>query len=192
MNAGISLAERPDLLGATVSPSADAARERVESVLRVHYQFVFRSVRRLGVPASSAEDVTQQVVMVFAQSVKRVQSGKERSFLFGVAMRLTANYLRKSRASREVAFEDDLTATGGSDPGQELEERRARALLDRALAAMPLDQRAVLVMHDIEEMTMAEIANTLAIPPGTVASRLRRARENFAANVEVLRSRGTR
>jgi RNA polymerase sigma-70 factor (ECF subfamily) len=59
-------------------------------------------------------------------------------------------------------------------------------MLDRVLADMDLDLRAVFVLYEIEEVTMAEIATVLQIPPGTVASRLRRAREDFLARVRRL------
>jgi RNA polymerase sigma-70 factor (ECF subfamily) len=59
------------------------------------------------------------------------------------------------------------------------EQRRAAAILDRLLAAMELDLRAVFVLDEIEEMSRAEIAQVLGIPEGTVASRLRRARQDF-------------
>jgi RNA polymerase sigma-70 factor (ECF subfamily) len=51
--------------------------------------------------------------------------------------------------------------------------------MDRVLESMPIALRSVLVLYEMEEMTMAEIAVMLGIPPGSVASRLRRAREHF-------------
>jgi len=60
-----------------------------------------------------------------------------------------------------------------------IDDRRARALLDALLASMPLDLRTVFVLYELEELTMAEIARALDLPAGTVASRLRRAREAF-------------
>jgi RNA polymerase sigma-70 factor (ECF subfamily) len=60
---------------------------------------------------------------------------------------------------------------------QQLDERRQRALLDALLEAMPYELHVVVVLHDLEEWTMRDIASALAVPTGTVASRLRRARE---------------
>jgi RNA polymerase sigma-70 factor (ECF subfamily) len=56
-------------------------------------------------------------------------------------------------------------------------------MLDRALEAMPMDLRKVFVLFDLEELTTTEVANVLRLPRGTVASRLRRAREVFRATV---------
>ena len=52
---------------------------------------------------------------------------------------------------------------------------------------MPSDHRAVFVLHEIEEMTLSEIASALTIPQGTVASRLRKARRLFAELAEKAR-----
>ncbi len=69
------------------------------------------------------------------------------------------------------------------DPGPGLEDRidqaRARATVESILDAMPLELRAVFVLFELEQVTMAEIATLLDLPRGTVASRLRRAREHF-------------
>ena len=64
-----------------------------------------------------------------------------------------------------------------------MDQRRARELLDDILARMSVELRTVFALHDIEGLTMAEIAETLAISPGTVASRLRRGREDFDRHV---------
>jgi RNA polymerase sigma-70 factor (ECF subfamily) len=67
-------------------------------------------------------------------------------------------------------------------------------VLQEVLDQMPLELRAVFVLYEIEELTMAEIAEAVGIPPGTAASRLRRARESFHAIVRRLRAaqrRGT-
>ena len=54
---------------------------------------------------------------------------------------------------------------------------------------MPLDLRTVFVLFELEELTMAEIAELLGLAPGTVASRLRRARQDYGAAVHRLRLR---
>jgi len=74
-----------------------------------------------------------------------------------------------------------------------MDQRRARALLDRVLVGMPMDLRAVFVLFELEEMTMMEIATISDIPLGTVASRLRRARQTFQEAVrKLIPGQGTR
>jgi RNA polymerase sigma-70 factor (ECF subfamily) len=70
----------------------------------------------------------------------------------------------------------------GADAGAPdvlLEREQMRALLDEALLHLDLELREVFVLCDLEEMPMREVADVLHMPPGTVASRLRRARELF-------------
>ena len=73
---------------------------------------------------------------------------------------------------------------------QLLERRQARALLDQLLDEMPEDLRVVFVLFELEELSTPQIAELCALPIGTVASRLRRAREEFHAIAKRLRARG--
>jgi RNA polymerase sigma-70 factor (ECF subfamily) len=65
-------------------------------------------------------------------------------------------------------------------------------VLDSILGELPLESRVVLVLHEMEDHTMAEIAKLLQLSPGTVASRLRRARELFDAALTRYRARSRR
>jgi RNA polymerase sigma-70 factor (ECF subfamily) len=67
-----------------------------------------------------------------------------------------------------------------------LELRRAREQLDQILDAMPFEHRMVFVLHELEQTPMSEIATLAGVPQGTVASRLRRARQFFRQSVERL------
>jgi RNA polymerase sigma-70 factor (ECF subfamily) len=66
------------------------------------------------------------------------------------------------------------------------DQNQALRILDRALATMDIDLRAVFVLYEVEELTMSEIAVALQIPAGTVASRLRRARTDFLSRTRAL------
>jgi len=95
------------------------------------------------------------------------------------------------RALRRPGVDDG----GSDDPAPRaddmLDQRRARALLDEALAMLPMELRVVFTLHELEEMSMSEIAELAGIAPGTVASRLRRARQDFETIVARLgRARG--
>ena len=75
---------------------------------------------------------------------------------------------------------------GPLQPEQMLDQKRARELLDEVLGQMTLELRTVFVLYELEELSMTEIAATLRIPQGTVASRLRRARADFRDRVRAL------
>ena len=155
-----------------------------------HADFVWRSLRRLGVPPTAAEDATQQVFLTLQARINEVIVGKERSFLFGVAIRTAAHARRNFARRREVsdAVLLELADTAPS-PEARLDGERERALLDAVLEAMTPALRTIFVMSELEEMTMAEIAEVEAIPPGTVASRLRRARDEFEEAARRMRTR---
>jgi len=156
----------------------DAGRAaRVRRAVHEHHAFVYRLLRRMGVPERDAEDAQQQVFWVYARSLERVEPGRDAAYLFGVAMR-TALAVRRRLGRVEPVDDGTLAALPAEAENAEelVDERRARALLDALLEAMPVELRVVLVLHELEEWTMRAIATALAVPPGTVASRLRRAR----------------
>jgi RNA polymerase sigma-70 factor (ECF subfamily) len=159
---------------------ANERADRVRSIVSEHYAFLWRLLRRLGVPEADVEDAAQKALVVVAKRIDDITEGKEKTFLFGVALRVAKASVREAGPGRLATEDcvDDLPAAG-PDAEEQIDDRRARALLDSLLAWLPLDLRTVFVLYELEEMTMAEIAAALEIPPGTVASRLRRAREEF-------------
>jgi RNA polymerase sigma-70 factor (ECF subfamily) len=160
-------------------------RARLSRALREHYDFVWRSLRRLGVPASDAEDVAQETFMTLGKRLTDVKVGSERAFLYRTAVNHSA-HVHRSRARRRETPDSELdeAPASGRNPEDLLAGARARALCHELLDELNLDQRAVFVLFELEEMTMAEIAEMLELPMGTVASRLRRGREAFKQKLD--------
>src|SRR5207247_6456255 len=131
------------------SATALRADARLRTLLDEHFDFIWRSLRRLGVPMTDVDDCTQQVFWVAARKVDLIAVGSERAFLFSTALRVASDSRRSRMRRREV--QDDETIHP-SDPGprpDELADRvRARALLDTVLASMPIDLRAVFVLFE--------------------------------------------
>jgi RNA polymerase sigma-70 factor (ECF subfamily) len=127
----------------------------------------------------------QEVIVIAAHRLRDIHAGSEQSFLFSTAYRVAARSRKRHSSRRELPDEamSDV-ADPGLDPEEASERARARALVDQLLSDMPLELRAVFVLYEIEEHTMAEIAAMLDLPAGTVASRLRRARADFESRVE--------
>jgi RNA polymerase sigma-70 factor (ECF subfamily) len=164
-----------------VDDAAAAGPDRVRLIVRAHYSSLWRFLRRLGVHESSVEDAAQQVLCVVARRIDEVAPDREKTFLFSVAVRV-AHAVRREQQRGPCLTGDELLAevpASAPEPGEALDDRRARAVLDAVLDAMPLELRTVFVLYELDEMTMADIALALSLPPGTVASRLRRARETF-------------
>lgn len=156
-----------------------------------HASFVARSLRRLGVPERDVDDGLQEVFLVARAKLDAIEPGKERSFLFAIARRRASS----RRRSLERASRRDVKALEGHESSEaprsetRAEQDHARALLDHVLDALPRELRTVLVLHELEEIETPEIAALLGIPVGTVASRLRRAREKFELEAERVRAR---
>ena len=165
--------------------SADAeSGRRIASLVANHHALVWRSLRRLGVSESDADDASQQVFLVVHRRLTDIAPESERSFLLQTALRVAADFRRSRKRRREEDGHDlPALADATANPEELLDRWRARAMLDRALDAMPRDLRTVFVLFEIEELTMAEISSVVEIPAGTVASRLRRARKVFRKTV---------
>ena len=153
---------------------------RLRALVTLHHAFVWRSLRRLGVSHSDVDDACQQVFLVAHRRLGEIVPESERSFLFQTALRVAADWRRASKRRYEQMGVNLVDVPDvAANPEELMEKRRSRELLDRALGVMPMDLRAVFVLFELEEMTMMEIATLSDIPPGTVASRLRRARQLF-------------
>jgi RNA polymerase sigma-70 factor (ECF subfamily) len=153
-------------------------------------------LRRLGLSDADAEDAAQQVLLVAASKLDQIEAGKTRTFLYGTAVHIASNVRRGARRQRRALSENEAQEAARKPLGQRVpwpdeltELARARALLDELLDCLPDELRRVLVLAEIEEFTLPEIAELEAIPVGTATSRLRRARERFAALREAQRQR---
>lgn len=142
---------------------------------------VWRTLLRLGVAREALDDATQEVFIVIARRIDQIEPGRERAFLYATAVRVAANQRRAQRSRREQTLEQLHPAPLLAQLSQEdlLDQKRMRELLDRMLEAMPDELREVFVLFELEEFTRTEIGRILGVPTGTVASRLRRAREAF-------------
>jgi RNA polymerase sigma-70 factor (ECF subfamily) len=120
-----------------------------------------------------------------------IAGAAERSFLFGTAIRVASDFRRRRRRSPELAEDAATLQLAHPTPNAESQfaEHELRQWLDRLLDELDPRFRAVFVLAELEELTMSEISELLDIPPGTVASRLRRARELFESKAILLRAR---
>jgi RNA polymerase sigma-70 factor (ECF subfamily) len=177
-----------------VAPEGEASstttHERWRRIAIEEYDFVWRSLRRLGVLPPETDDAAQQVFVILAKKLSSIEVGKERSYVFSIVLRVAANVRRARAKLREVA-EEEATGVPSVAPAAEenLDHAHARALLDELIAGMPDERRAVFVLFELEELTIPEIAEMLQLPLGTVGSRLRRAREDLRAAIARLRAR---
>jgi RNA polymerase sigma-70 factor (ECF subfamily) len=163
-------------------PSVPAATgpERLRNVVNRECTFVWRTLRRFGVPSSIADDATQSVFLAFAAHAAEVRVESERSFLIGTCLRVAANVRRGLSRNKEVTGVS-IDEPAPHDPERLLHLKRRRQALDLALEGLPAEQRSVFVLFELEGFSLPEIASSLDVPLGTATSRLRRARSSMEA-----------
>lgn len=187
--------KNPDILsGVTtiVSPSSLTIpdlpaheRARLKNATVAHYDFVWRGLRRLGVAPNEVTDATQEVFVVLASKIGNVAEGAEKAFLFQTVTRVAANARRRrTRRAAESAVENlDVHADPNPTPESLADMSGRLRLLDTLLASLPDELREVVILCELESMTLSDAAAVLEIPQGTVASRLRRARAALSSAI---------
>src|SRR5581483_7527846 len=128
----------------------------------------------------AAEDATQETFLLAAERLRDIQPESERAFLIGTALRL-AHTLGRKTVRWELDDDMDQRLSDGRDTG---ETRADQQLCDLVLRKVDPELVEVFVLYELEGLTSPEIAALLEIPLGSVASRLRRAREQFRAAAE--------
>lgn len=172
-------------------PSTREERARLHAIAEANYDFVWRTLRRLGLTPAAADDATQQVFVVVGKRLASIEVGREKAFLYRAAALLAMESRRRSR--RERGDEEAVLGLADSSPGpEELAERKqARAMLDLLLSELDDEVREVFVLFELEGLSVPEISTLLDVPPGTCASRLRRAREDVQQAAKRLQARRT-
>jgi RNA polymerase sigma-70 factor, ECF subfamily len=167
-----------------------ARRERLEGWFQEHFDTLWRLAARLGVPESHVDDVVQEAFIIADRRALEITPGSERGFLIATVVRSSANQRRRQKTRVEYAADlaRESPPSGYADAEQLLAQKQLRQLLDAALDDLPEEQRSVLVLHEIEGFSAAEIAELLDLPPGTVASRLARGRSKFSKAAARLRA----
>jgi RNA polymerase sigma-70 factor (ECF subfamily) len=140
--------------------------------------YIYRTLQRLGATSSEVDDLAQDLFLALRQSWSAYDPKRPlRPYLFGIAFRIVSAYQRKR--GREVLFGFIDLNDEGPGPDDTLQSKEARALVLAALERIPLPRRAVLVMHDVDDVPVREVASLLKIPLFTVYSRLRKARREL-------------
>jgi RNA polymerase sigma-70 factor (ECF subfamily) len=151
-----------------------------EDVYREHFPFVWRSAKRLGVRDASLDDVVQEVFVVVHRRLADFEARSSlKTWLFGITLRIVRDH-RRAVARRDPGppvDPDTLQAAGG--PAHDAEKAEAVRLLHAVLDDLDDERREVFVMAELEQMTMPEIAEALAINLNTAYARLRIARQEF-------------
>ncbi len=178
------------------TPADERQRERAFRVVYdAHVSFVWRNLRRLGVMDRDVEDKCQEVFVVAHRRWSEFSDRGHgpRAWLFQIVLRVASD-ARRHRRRHPVDPDGGIAQDRQSVEAPQaalFARKQALDLLDRGLAAIEMSRRAVLVLHEIEQMTAPEIARTLEIPLNTVYSRLRVARLELDTELARLSSADT-
>jgi RNA polymerase sigma-70 factor (ECF subfamily) len=161
----------------------NAPQHTFREVYLAHFDFVWGTLRRLGVREHDAQDLAQKVFIVVYMKLPAFENRSSlRTWLFRVCLNAASDYRRSAPIRREIATEPteiDFLSGFQEDVHEDSESRRRVAVAETILNKLPEAQRLVFVLFELEEMSGSEIAELLGISVGTVRSRLRLAREVF-------------
>ncbi len=166
----------------------------VEALYDAHFDFVWRSARRMGVAHAAVDDVVQEVFLV-AHRRRADFEGRSsaRTWLFGILVRVVSDHRRTLRRKGGLdPLPDGLSAPSESGPAERAERNERVALLHSLLATLDEDRRAIFILAELEQMTAPEISEALGVKLNTVYSRLRGARQKFEEALARHRAREAR
>jgi RNA polymerase sigma-70 factor, ECF subfamily len=166
------------------APTFDALYEE-------HFDFVWRSLRRLGIATVNLDDAVQDVFLVVHRRLSEFEGRSTvKTWLFGIALRV-ASVHRRSAARRptEPLNEEPPDAAVPAAAETLTEAREAARLVHQLLDCLDHDRRAVFILSELEQMTAPEISAALGVNLNTVYSRLRLARRDFDAALSRHRAR---
>lgn len=172
-------------------------REAGGELIRRYFDAVGRFLATKVSSPNDVQDLIAQTFEVCAKSLGRFEERSSfRTYLFGVANNVARDYIKKKqRRPEEIDFRVTRLADLGPTPSLIMGHDKEQQLLLHALRAIPYELQVIIELSFFEEMSRAQIAEVLDLPPGTVASRLRRAKaqlfeelERLAASPELLES----
>ena len=180
-------------LTSVADANAGTRNARLRQMVDQHFDAVWRALRRLGVPEATADDAAQKVFLVASSRLAEIDPGGEKRYLMGIAWRVASDARQALLRRREVPIGDVdpacLAALAASQPDEVLAQKQALQILAAILDELSQPLRDAFVLFELEELSAMDVALVLDIPVGTVASRVRRAREHVRKSLESRRER---
>ena len=173
----------PPFRGVDARPAEAANQtEKAPSLAEIfeqHTPFLWRALINLGVPAAEAPDQCQEIMITVHRRLASFDGASLRGWLYGICVRVASDYRRSARVRREVLTGALPEAVDPADLGESLDRERDAARLRTALEALDEPKRTAFVLFEIEELTLAEVAEAVGSPLQTVYSRIKAAREQM-------------
>jgi RNA polymerase sigma-70 factor (ECF subfamily) len=168
------------------SPGGLQAVPAFAEIYEQNFDFVWRSLRRLGVAPSTLDDAVQEVFLVVHRRLAEFEGRSSlKTWLFGISLRVAQRVARtNARHPTDPLCEATTFSAALLTPQDEAAQREAITLLYAILNELDPDKRAVFVMAELEQLSAPEIAEATGSPLNTVYSRLRAARSEFDASLK--------
>jgi RNA polymerase sigma-70 factor (ECF subfamily) len=183
----VPFATRGTAVEPEVSEIAGSAPDRAafDALYRLHAAFVWRTLRRLGVRHSALDDATQEVFVVVHRRFAEFRAGPtEKAWLFAIAQRVASDQRRWVRRKGNLAPLHDEMVSGSASPLEGAMTREASDLVLEFLQRLDEPRRSAFILAELEQMTCAEVGESLGVNPNTVYYRLSAARKAFVAFLE--------
>jgi RNA polymerase sigma-70 factor (ECF subfamily) len=163
-------------------------KARFRRLFEMHYDYVYHSLRRLGVHTRDLEDVAHEVFLEVYRKLDVLDPARPaKPWLFAFAFRFASDYRRLSRHKDDLGGDGSAPSVEPSPEAAAMQRERVE-LAARCLSALSLELRTVFILYELDGVAMKDIAASLDIPLATAYSRLRLAREGFARAAEAARS----
>lgn len=168
------------------------AASTVRQVFDEHASYVWRTFRHLGIPEADVPDLCQEVFVVVHRKLGEFEGRSSlKTWLYGICLRVASDHRRRAHVRNERAEADpgdQLASEGSFGPAARVE---ARARLQALLGELDDDKRTVLVLYELEGLTMKEVAEVVGCPLQTAYSRLHAARARVLEALTAARERGS-
>ncbi|MDD9965158.1 MAG: sigma-70 family RNA polymerase sigma factor [Myxococcales bacterium] len=165
---------------APTSPAAPVATVSFRDLYDAHFSFVWRCLRGMGVPEAHVDDAVQEVFLVAHRRLADFRGdASHRTWLYGIVRHVAANHRRTLRRKGGHAELDPDTPSAAADPERRLQAQQRAAFVQRFADQLDDRRRDIFVLAVLEQLTIPEVAEILALPVNTAYTRLRSVRAEF-------------
>jgi RNA polymerase sigma-70 factor (ECF subfamily) len=158
-------------------------RSAFDELIERWHEPLSKYLRRLAGDDEAAKEVAQEAWLRVLRGIGRLRDGsKLRPWLFGIARRALMDRLREQYATPTPSDVEMADIPAGGEAGGLEEELQA---MEHHLGRLPLVEREVLTLFYLRELSLVDVAEVIGVPPGTVKSRLHRARHMLRREMDV-------
>jgi RNA polymerase sigma factor (sigma-70 family) len=159
-------------------------RAAAEDLVNRYYERIYLFMRAVGHNRQTSEDLTQETFLQAWYHIGQLRDGKAlNGWLFRIASNASNLYHRRRKDRATVDLDGIELPAGGADGSRQAGDREQMGHLHEAVSRLPWKLRQAIVLHYMEQLTIAEAAGAAGIRPGTLKSRLNRGLEALRKEV---------